>query len=371
MLVPHVNPGSKRVPALKRAIDAISAIGPFIGALGAGGGAVAAGSSHYGKKMRKLVKKQAYKKSNSSVKSNRLNTAVSISKRASKRSKNKKSLKQRVSAIEKHSPPNSTYRHSTLIALKVKEGSNTSQKWLVDVPSQFNHIGIENVLTAIDPTLVSTNTKTIIKVYSKLTIKNTAVSRVTIKYADYVHVSDDIEDILTEIVSYYGDRTSVALTNSVDTGTIRGATSAAIPRHFILEQGEFDRELLSMGAHPDDRKFKYPNGIKTIILNPGDSLILRATRKVKYRPELLDRENTAFQKDEFGFIFSAVGELGHGSTTNGLIGTSSFELDCLQYGCCTAVIQDGKGLDSHSYANTLTRVTSGAFVSGGFNNVIE
>lgn len=245
---------------------------------------------------------------------------------------------------------------------------------------------LENViqnLTQVDSSATADysteNTSVKIDRYYKLKIAAGSDSNLYIKYAFFKAVDDDNETVLQGVREdlldrgYTGvaginppllpDRTTTTVSDRrchVPQAMYPGATT---PYFF----GVFGRSNVA-------RKWKQLGKVKSATIGPGDTFHCIHSDKVTYKPEITDQEGQTYHKNwDVQLIIEVSGALGHDSTSTGLVGFSSWQMDASENTKHTATYFNPKGLREIDYTdevdntNITTIITADNNVSG-FND---
>lgn len=237
-------------------------------------------------------------------------------------------------------------------------------------------------LTKVDTSAVADysteNTAVKLDRFYHLKIAAGSDANVTIKYAFFKCEDDDNETVLQSIRE-----------DLIDRGyTTPGITAKEVPdlsnvtasqRHNWIPQNMYGGVTSPMffgiyGLYNVSRKWKQIGKVKTVTAGPGDTIDLYHSDKVTYKPEIVDQEAQTYHKKwDVQCVIEVIGALGHDSTSNGLMGFSSWQLDSSEMKKHVASYFNPKGLREVSYTDevddtNITTIISADNQVSGFND---
>lgn len=283
-------------------------------------------------------------------------------KKPKKKSRRKKTLKSRISALEKNKTPDTTLEYRRIVPYKV----NVSTVNTVRV-SQFNgirHDLIEAGIDNIDGVNYTTkNTNVLIRNgYQKFTIKNARTANCEIAIAVFKCIDDDDEGPIQVALDHLADRgipgpsipTYVAEVAST-------ATDANIPGHADFAVGQNWQALYCFNKQAMSTKWVQVGKVTNVKLDPGDTFVFTVPYpRMKYRPERKKNEDFNYLANyDYKIVMRTRGDLSHDATNHNRVGYSLQGLDIMKELKFQAVVQNGLGLKLYeiSDANTNTGFT--------------
>ncbi len=261
-----------------------------------------------------------------------------------------RSLKKRVSQLEKKSPP--TSKHWELeneYFVHSHNADNFVQYFEVPmVEVQKIRVAVAKLNgTGSDPL---DNSKTKVKNFrATYILKNARTANCHVEYQLFrcaSNCTDSVLDELHENLTQRGAAPSSAIT-AADAAT---STTSAQPRRLVL--GPTEQHLPVWSQNRRLQHWKPVGKIQKASIGPGDSIVVsHNTGALTYSEAKFDDKDTGdvfLANWDYQLIVMQTGEIGHDSSNTLNIGISRAQLDCHRIQSVHVFIQDGNGTDTIS-----------------------
>lgn len=326
-----------------------------------------------GRSFYKAVRGKGKPKTSTSKKlifSSRQGQKVEVVKKRKKSKSKKKSLKKRIIALEKTTGPCSRYITNDKLTFTCRQvdfdgGVNSQRK------KYFNFLGltkteilakIASIPFATGNADLSTKKGSVrISTWYHMVVKNAELYNIHMKYVPYVSVDFTSLSPLEVMRNECIDRMPAQTFRAVDAAQAASTTASATPEQFILENGQQHIQCLSFAFDKSPHLYKHlgKGGVKSIILAPGDQIDLYWKKEFVFKPEINESEGAAsFWKNQTtGMLLECIGELGHGSNNERVVGYTDWKLDVSLRRKVTYTIDNGIGQKEIVLTSNMTGIT--------------
>lgn len=259
----------------------------------------------------------------------------------------KRSLKKRVSALEKNGPTMDTHWEIEDELFRSDCNGNNQLRFsaLPMITSGF----INRVATTYGAGVASGNNISLKfdNIGCKVVMKGARAGTTTLKYQIFKCVGDCTESLLDDMREHCINL-GLTITNGVDPGdaTVLG-TSVMVPEFISLNNAEVHTPFWT--ANRASNNWKPQGNIKTVTIGPGDNIEVSCNiGKFTYqtnRIEEADAGTVFFKNHDYVLLYSQLGGLGHGSlsTDEKMLGYSRSRMDGQRQFSARCKVFDGSG----------------------------